>query len=188
MAGEAECQFNTNCWVRGRMVAMTGTFSGTFKADEVDIVDYANIRNGAVSSYTQFSRKKLPGETAIMDMEWVVPASPFGTLVTFTIPLGVRISAYGSIVAYRPPRITIYKNGAVLWSDDWRLPTGALLHLFLSLRFIDFDIPRTAPVTYRIVFQNGECDKYNRDTNSNYVTQSHKISTKGKVLTSIRKR
>lgn len=187
MAGEAESQFNTNCWIRGRMVAMTGTFSGTFKADEVDIIENANIRNGAVSAYTQFSRKKFTGETAIKDMTWVVAASPFGTLVNFTIPLSIRINAQGNITKYTPPVIEIWRNGVSIFRDNWHLPLTKI-NLFMSLRFIDFDVPRTEPVTYRILLTDGICRKYSRDSDSFYDTNSHKLSTKGKVLTGIRKR
>ncbi|UKL14935.1 hypothetical protein hairong_029 [Pseudomonas phage hairong] len=187
MAGEAEAQFNTNCWIRGRMVGMTGTFSGTFKAEEVDIIDYANIRNGAVSAYSQFSRKKLPGETAIQDMTWVVAPSPFGTLVTFTIPLTIRGTGLGTVTKFFPPWVTIWKNGQVIHDEAWRLQRGDD-SWFVSLRFVDFDVPRTEPVTYRILLQNGTVEKYSRDSNSYYTATSHKLATKGKVLTSIRKR
>lgn len=191
MAGEAEAQFNTNCWIRGRMVGMTGTFSGTFKAEEVDIIQYANIRNGAVSSYSQFSRKKFPGETAIQDMTWVVapvPNAPEGTLVSFTIPVSVRIQGTGAIIRFRPPRVTLWRNGVVIHDEVWRLPLS-YDSLFFALRYIDLDVSRTKPVTYRILIQNGECDKRYQNSGSEFYTvDSHKIATKGKVLTSIRKK
>lgn len=183
MAGEAECQFNTNCWIRGRMVAMTGTFSGTFSAEEVDIIEFANIRNGAVSSYTQYSRKKYDDEDAIQDMTWVVAPSPFGTLVNFTIPVTVRINALGTIAKYVPARVDIWRNGENIFSEDWRLPLTDI-SLFMALRFIDFDVPRTDPVTYRILLTNGQC----RKSSSSDLVTTHKIATKGKVLTGIRKR
>jgi hypothetical protein len=183
MAGEAECQFNTNCWIRGRMVAMTGTFSGTFRAEEVDIVDYANIRNGAVSAYTQFSRKKLEGEEAIQDMTWVVAPSPFGTLLVFTIPLSLRIQngSNGQSGTFIPPTVTLYRNGEKIFTEDWRVQFQDI-SLFLSLKIVEFDVPRTDPVTYRIVMTNGTINK------GGVPTSTHKLSSKGKVLTSNRKR
>lgn len=183
MAGEAECQFNTNCWIRGRMVAMTGTFSGTFSADEVDIIEYANIRNGAVSTYTQFSRKKFEGEEAIKDMTWVVPPSPYGTLLVFTIPLSLRVQngSNGDPGTVKAPTVTLYRNGQVVFNEVW--PVGYQdISLFLAMKIVEFDVPRTDPVTYRILLTDGTINKNGVPTNT------HKFSTKGKVLTSLRKR
>lgn len=174
MAGEAECQFNTNCWIRGRMVAMTGTFSGTFTADQVDVIENINIRNGAVSSYIQYSRKKEPGETAIQHLEWTIPAQPFGSVIDITIPTTVRLLA-GSYVTFVPPVVSVYRNGILVARHKVNYLSGDL-SLFASIRYLDFDVPRDTAVTYRVEVQNTASGRPLR------------IWFKGKALTGIRKR
>lgn len=174
MAGEAECQFNTNCWIRGRMVAMTGSFSGTFRADEVDVIENINIRNGAVSSYIQYSRKKEVGETSILHLEWTVPAQPYGSVIDITIPCTVRLLA-GSWTIFTPPTVTIYRNGVIVSQERINYLVGDI-SLFASIRYLDFDVPRDTAVTYRVEIQNSESGRPLR------------IWMKGKALTGIRKR
>lgn len=174
MAGEAECQFNTNCWIRGRMVAMTGSFSGTFTADQVDVIESINIRNGAVSSYIQYSRKKEPGETQIEYLEWTIPAQPFGTVVDITIPTTVRLLA-GSYTIFVPPVVTVYRNGQQIARHKVNHLSGDI-SLFASIRYIDFDAPLDMPVTYRVEITNTASGRPLR------------IWMKGKALTGIRKR
>ena len=174
MAGEAECQFNTNCWIRGRMVAMTGTFSGTFTADEVDVIENINIRNGAVSSYIQYSRKKEPGETEIEVLEWTIPAQPYGSVIDITIPTTVRLLA-GSYTIFVPPTLTIYRNGVMVVQEKINYLSGDI-SLFASIRYLDFDVPRDTSVTYRVEITNTASGRPLR------------IWMKGKALTGIRKR
>lgn len=176
MAGLAECQFNTNCWIRGRMVGMTGTFSGTFKADEVDIISHANIRNGAVTSYLQYSRKKLPDETTIRELEWTVPAQPIESVIDITIPCTLRLN--GGPPA-NPNVVVVMRNGVEIARSNVAVDRGQI-SLFYSIRYMDFTNPVGVACVYKVYIipanTNGQESPWVR------------FWMKGKALTGIRKR
>lgn len=201
MAGEAECQFNTNCWIRGRMVAMTGTFTGTFKADEVDVVSSLNIRNGSVSSYIQYSRKRDPAtEDKIRNLEWVIDAQPYASVIDITIPIHLRMlcswfQSHSPMTCY----VYIYRNDQLVASSnitDYVIEVDDFAYGFnqmSSIRYIDFDVPENTSVKYKVVVQNDPNNNYtgvypHEGNNNKGGGSSYEIWTRGKAMTAIRKR
>lgn len=193
MAGEAECQFNTNCWIRGRMVGMTGTFTGKFKADEVDAVSAINIRNGSVSSYIQYSRKRDPAvESKIRNLEWSIPAQPYGSEIDITIPIVLDFDS-GSFDTPNPMwiTVTIWRNGIVVAQSritDYVVEAAdreAGFAQMSSIRFIDFDVPRDQSVNYRCLVEDYPYPNYGGASKGG---GQYRCWTRGKAMNAIRKR
>lgn len=201
MAGEAECQFNTNCWIRGRMVGMTGTFTGTFKADEVNVVSSLNIRNGSVSSYIQFSRKRDPvTEDKIRSLEWVIDAQPYASVIDITVPIHLRMlcswfQSHSPMTVY----VKIYRNDQLVASSgitDYVIEFDDFAQGFnqmSSIRYIDFDVPADTSVKYKVVVENDPNNNFtgvypNENNNHKGGGSSYEIWTRGKAMTAIRKR
>ena len=155
-------EFNdANAVIRGQMVAATGTFSGEFTADNVDAVQALNVRNGAVSAYYGFG-----GFGGAKDFSFSVPGQPFAQVADVIIPLSVLASGVGSYAT-----VTLYRNGGPVASGLIFLDTqyqvvqygeGAeetfmgSLHMLTACRFIDFDVPPSGTITYRIVIQDSD--------------------------------
>jgi hypothetical protein len=147
MAGLAECQFNTNCWIRGRMVAMTGDFSGTFSAEIVEVANAVNIRNGAVSTYTQISRTAPTArKESLKTMEFVVTQQPYDAVIDITIPITMRHEYYDGQYS---PRIRWSRNGIVI-REDYLNDYGRAMIFFNSIRLLDFNVPANTTVTYKV--------------------------------------
>lgn len=148
MAGLAECQFNTNCWVRGRMVGMTGTFSGTFSAELVEVASAVNIRNGAVSTYTQVSRTppNPARKESLKTMEFTVTQQPYPAVIDITLPITMRHEYYDGQYA---PRVRWSRNGVVI-REDYLNDYGRAMIFFNSVRLLDFDVPANTTVTYKV--------------------------------------
>lgn len=159
-----ECQFNSNCFIRGRMVAMTGWFSGTFKADEIDVLSDVNIRNGAVSVHYRATIPKV-GTLPRFDAQWVLPAQPIPSVNDIILPLTLQINRDYDLGMYARMR---------LWRDDVLITTTIIMdddipnapfysntYLFMSARFVDFDVPANQNVNYRLLidFPAGEWGK-----------------------------
>ena len=158
-AGWAEFNDATSV-IRGRLVAATGTFSGTFSADVVDAVDTINIRDGAISAYYGFSFAS-GSQTA----SFSIPAQEYASIVDVVVP--ISIECWGepwrgkTMNAYAE----FYKNDALMARETISIPTnvfeqspGAEFDRFTSdymaspqvIRYIDLDVSTSAPVTYRV--------------------------------------
>lgn len=191
MAGEAECQFNSNVWLRGRMVGMTGTFTGKFKADSVDAVSAINIRNGSVSSYIQFSRKRDPEvEDKIRELEWTIPAQAYATEIDLTIPVVLDLDSGAFDTPTMWCTVTIWRNGQQVATSqiigrayDSDFESG--WQQMSSIRYIDFDVPKDNPVVYRVLVQDYPYPNYNGASKGG---GQFRIWTLGKAMTAIRKR
>uniref|UniRef100_A0AAU6W1N9 Tail fiber protein n=1 Tax=Pseudomonas phage Nican01 TaxID=3138540 RepID=A0AAU6W1N9_9CAUD len=148
MAGEAECQFNTNCWIRGRMVGMTGDFSGTFSAQIVDVASAVNIRNGAVSTYTQLTQTppNPDRKQSLKVMEFAVQQQPYDAFIDITLPISILYEMYEGEFN---PRIRWSRNGVVIREDSLNDMQGAM-QFFNSVRLLDFDVPANTLVTYKV--------------------------------------
>ncbi|MEG0062991.1 MAG: hypothetical protein RR740_00160 [Pseudomonas sp.] len=157
------------------MVGMTGTFSGTFKADEVDIISHANIRNGAVTSYMQFSRKKRPGEDTILDLEWTVPAQAIESVIDITIPCTLRLNGGAQV----PAVVVVMRNGVEIARSSVG-PNGWEISLFYSIRYMDFTNPVGVACTYKVYIIPA--------TSNGQPSSGARFWMKGKALTGIRKR
>jgi hypothetical protein len=157
MAGEAECQFNTNVWLRGRLVGVNGDFSGTFSALNVDVAGALNIRNGAVSAYTSYSATAYPSlqKGMMKTLEFTVQQQPFNSIIDITIPMTCEVYYYRCEF---PAKIRWYRNNVLVKEDDINdlytrgLGGNQYNHRisFASVRLIDFDVPADAVVTYRV--------------------------------------
>lgn len=149
MAGLAECQFNTNCWIRGRMVAMTGDFSGTFSAEIVEVASAINIRNGAVSTYLQVSRPRPDPLRAqsLKTMEFTITQQPYPAVIDITMPITMRYEYYDG---QYDPRIRWSRNGVVIREDSVRDTSGRAGIFFNSVRLLDFDVPANTTVVYKV--------------------------------------
>jgi hypothetical protein len=155
-------EFNdANAVIRGQMVAATGTFSGEFTADNVDAVQALNVRNGAVSAYYGFG-----GFGGAKDFSFSIPGQPFAQVADVIIPLSVLSSGAGSYAM-----VTLYRNGGPVASGQIFLDTVydrqsygegveevfiGYLHMLTACRFIDFDVPPSGTITYRIVIQDSD--------------------------------
>ncbi|QOC57886.1 hypothetical protein phiK7B1_031 [Pseudomonas phage phiK7B1] len=148
MAGEAECQFNTNCWIRGRMVGMTGDFSGTFSAQVVDVASAVNIRNGAVSTYTQLTitAPNPARKQSLKTMQFTVQQQPYDAFIDITLPITILYEMYNG--EYNP-RIRWSRNGVVIREDSLNDFRGGM-QFFNSVRLLDFDVPANTVVNYKV--------------------------------------
>lgn len=123
---EAEAKF------RGALVAATGTFSGTLKADTVNAVRELNIRDGSVSTYYGFT----PSASA-KQVTFTIPGQPYAQAIEVTIPFSLEATA--THFTYKLG-ITITKNGAPFKNFTYTQNCQYSLYSLLSgLKFFDFD-------------------------------------------------
>lgn len=160
---EGWAEFNdANAVFRGRMVAATGTFSGTFASDNVEAVTEANIRNGAVSAYYGFDF--APGSTSI---EFALPPQKFARVADIIAP--IQVSSTGvRAVGY----VHLYKNGVLYKSEGISQSTSSTYRekggfrdermvIMQVVRFIDFEVSEDQATTYSIVLQRGSYYRMN---------------------------
>ncbi|SUE95806.1 Uncharacterised protein [Ectopseudomonas mendocina] len=153
-AGWAE--FNdANAVFRGRMVAASGTFSGTFSSDNVEAVREVNIRDGAVSAYYGFNFT-----AGAKTVEFTIPAQTFARVADVVVPLRIEAKGVGA-VGY----IHLYKNGTLYRTESVNINTeykyiekGAdivgYIPVMQVVRFIDFEVSANSPTTYKLVLQD----------------------------------
>lgn len=157
-AGWAE--FNdANAVFRGRMVAATGTFSGTFASDNVEAVQELNIRDGAVSGYYGFDFASLT-----KTVEFTLPAQPFVQVADIIAPMRMLVNGIGATGT-----VTLYINGALHRSEGVRIDTESIfvqnkndgyyrngyIPVMQVVRFMDFNVSASQPTTYKIVLTDG---------------------------------
>lgn len=186
-----EAQFNTNCWIRGRMVAMTGTFSGTFSTDVADIVSAVNIRNGSVSSYISFSFPAPGGVRAnTKEIEFTIPAQEYGIVTDITIPAVITLGGDP-----RSFNMWLYRNGVLIEqtslvngsADEDDIGAMRALRNINSFRIMDFEVPINEPVTYRFLLGSGSST---RGKAAGDAPTWHTVDAwfSGKAIVAIRKR
>lgn len=158
--------------IRGRIVAATGTFSGTFSADNVEAVKEMNIRNGAVSAYYGFSFA-----AGAKDITFTIPAQPIAPLADIVVPLVVQAVGIGA-----QGRVDLYRNDALVWSEYVQLDTESTyifrndfynnenLTIAQVVRFIDFNMNVSTPTTYRIVLTDGTFQAPNPANGQGFMT------------------
>ena len=119
--------------IRGSLGAATGTFSGSFSADTVNAVDYINVRDGAVSTYYNFTANV--NSQGYLDTEFVLPPQRFEALYRISLALQCaegygRHCSDGDCDIWRSwAGIRFYRNGTLLSdihplndSDDILIP------------------------------------------------------------------
>lgn len=166
--GPGWAEFNdANAIIRGRLVAASGTFSGTFSADNIDAVGDVNIKGNAVSTYYGFTFAENS-----KSVEFVVPAQQYAKIVDIKIPMIVDAWGEGTGVA---GSATLYKNGVAIRTDPIYVPTDATylvnhqrdwydcgyIPAMQVLRIIDFDVSATSNTTYKIVVKDGGWGAWN---------------------------
>ena len=162
--------------VRGTIGGGVGTFSGVFSADTVDAVDTINIRDGAVSTYYNFTA--ATDSAGFLDTTFTLPAQPFTAL--YRISLGINCANYEDVYDcdrssescyrdYHYSGIRFYRNGSVVTHIRELVDTKEVIPMTFSY----FDV-RPA----------GEVTTYKIDTTHEYITDSgeHRFGGQGGVL------
>lgn len=166
--------------IRGRMVAASGTFSGTFSADNVEAVQEINIRNGAASAYYGFS---FPGGST--DISFSIDPQPHTNIADLVVPCSIIF--YGRSYKDRDCGfISLYKDGALIGNE--RIFYGGIesedgvwdkFSLTQVIRYIDMGVSSSQPSTYRVVLTPGGVRQY---------ATAVSISIVGVVVVGVRKR
>jgi len=146
--------------IRGRMVAASGTFSGTFSADVIDAVDTINIRNGAVSAHYGFGFAK-GSQTAT----FTIPAQPHASVVDVIVP--IMIESWGDNQPVGQGFVEFYKNSGMIGRDSIFIPTAYHQHSGLGaegeytyrtyymsalqcVRYLDLEVSPNTSTTYMV--------------------------------------
>ncbi len=173
--------------IRGRMVAASGTFSGTFSADNVEAVQEINIRNGAASSYYGFS---FPGGST--DISFSIDPQPHTNIADVIVPCSIRIR--GKTDLAHSGIMSLYKDGVLIGQErvffDARIinsggkaPSTVTVYTVCFtqvIRFIDMGVSSSQPTTYRVVLNSLAAD----GNGHGYVI----LSVIGSVVVGVRKR
>ena len=144
---------------RGHLLAATGTFSGVFESDVVDVVDYINVRDGAIMAYV-FCAPSLVVGTPDYYVQGTLPAYPgHYSMVSLRIPLKTwNAGGYWT-------KIYIERNGVLIFQDLWLNQTGwtvypggvppVIQQAGLEMQYFEFiDIPiLSVPTTYKVYFE-----------------------------------
>jgi len=127
--------------LRGIMVAGTGTFSGTFSAQNIDAISHVNVRDGAVSAHIGFNFPQ--GSTSAA---FAVPGQLHASVADITIPISVLSDGPSEA---NPGFIELHKNGQLLQRAS--IGVRATVGFFQVARFIDSDVSGTS--YYQVVLQ-----------------------------------
>lgn len=138
--------------MRGIMVAGTGTFSGTFSAQNINAISHVNVRDGAVSAHIGFNFPQ--GSTSAA---FAVPGQLDASVADITIPISV-VSDGPS--ATHPGFIELHKNGQLLQRAS--IGVEAPIGFFQVVRFIDSDVLGTS--YYQVVLQGSTFTYYVKST------------------------
>lgn len=174
--------------IRGRMVGASGTFSGTFSADNVEAVQELNIRNGAASAYYGFT---FAGGS--QDISFSLPAQPYSNIADLIVPCSIVFNgASSSVNGYGVLRL--YKNGALIGEERVYYPAyrpqnskqgvsyiNEYFAMTQVLRYIDLGVSSSAATTYRVVLSNGY-------GNINNQAGTVSVSIIGTIVVGVRKR
>lgn len=150
--------------IRGRMVAASGTFSGTFAADVIDAVDTINIRNGAVSAYYGFGFA-----AGSQDATFTIPAQPHASVVDIIAPIMVESFGKSAYRTNMEGRAEVYRDGVLVARDIVYIPTDTematheggntyimdYMPAMQVVRYIDLDVKPYASTQYVIRLYNG---------------------------------
>lgn len=173
---------------RGIMAGANGTFSGTFDATNVNVVQSINIRDGAVSAYYGFAFSN--GSPSIT---FTVPRQPFAQVVEIIAP--VELVGLGDETS--PGYINVYRNGVLITRDAVTAPTylrkfdggkdGKGRYIVDAcayaqpIRFVDFDVFENQDNVYTISVEQGPQTK-------TFPPNGTRIKLLGSVVVGFRKR
>lgn len=139
---------------RGVVYAQTGTFSGKFESDAVDVVDYINIRDGAVTSYVMAAPQYNLSLTPDYWVEATLAAYPgHDSLVSIVFPLAIY-DRYMDVVISRNG-VEIYRGRNAHEAGYYRYNALWVDHYFAQTHAIEFfDVHELAtPTTYKVWFE-----------------------------------
>lgn len=139
---------------RGVVYAQTGTFSGKFESDAVDVVDYINIRDGAVTSYVMAAPQVNLDLTPDYWIEATLPAYPgHDSLVSIVFPLAIY-DRYLDVVISRNG-VEIYRGRNAHSAGYYRYNPLWVDYYFSETHAIEFfdTVELATPTTYKVWFE-----------------------------------
>jgi hypothetical protein len=115
-----------NAIIRGHIAAATGTFSGTFRADNVNAVSAINIRDGSVSSYYTFNPAQgkdvsftVPAQSQNFQLRLHIPVEIFHWPLYFRQYLGGSGTTYmNGYKSNHNVTLRLQRNGAVIYEQS----------------------------------------------------------------------
>jgi hypothetical protein len=149
---------------RGHLLGASGTFSGVWETDVLDVVDYINVRDGAVMAHLRVGPTiDLGGSLPDYYVAGTFPAYPDAySMVSLRIPLNTWNVNFLT-------KVYVWRNGTVIYNAPWNdytgqttthPVTGAPLIKELDPQYFEFidililDVPTTYIVYFDIGYAN----------------------------------